>query len=116
MKAPVNDTAVLMIEEPISIGVTSVVGTRSNVAYPSGHPDAAVTVPFALIPALLDHIQRVACEGARGAATSHPNSQAFMEGETGRKGWRAFVQQDSAHLIHVLEESGLADFTEIDGA
>lgn len=61
-----------------------------------------------LVPALLDHLQRVACEAARGAYACEQNK--WMESETGRSGWRAHLQDDTAHLINVIEESGIAVF------
>ena len=63
-----------------------------------------------LTAALARHLQRIACEGARAAWCSHPKSAEFMEKDTGLKGWRAYVQTDTAHLIHVVEELGLMEF------
>lgn len=114
MKPALSEPDFFLIDTPVSVGVTAYVGAAVPVEHPKGHPDAAVSLPFALVPALLDHVQRVACEAARGALTSHPSSVSFMESETNREGWRAFLQADTAHLIHVLEASGLAEFRSVD--
>ena len=81
--------------------ITHKVGARIPVAGDlSGHDG--------LVPALLDHLQRVGCEAARGAyACDH---QKWMEDESGRSGWRAHLQDDTAHLINVVEEMGIARF------
>lgn len=64
------------------------------------------------LPALLDHLQRVACEASQMAWTAAAGSHRFMEAETGRRGWRAHLHETSAHLIHVIEELGIARFVE----
>lgn len=92
--------------------VTKEVGGRSrpvagDVAYTLGEDDA-------LILAVLDVVQRQACQAARLAWAQHPKSMEFMERETARKGWRAYLEDDTAHLINVLEECGIATFTLVD--
>lgn len=62
------------------------------------------------MPALLDHLQRVACEAAQAHWASSDGSREFMETETGRPGWRAHLHETSAHLIHVVEELQIARF------
>ena len=64
----------------------------------------------ALTAAIIAHLQRIACEGARAAWCRAPTSQDWMERETGLKGWRAQVNPDTAHLIHVVEELRIAEF------
>lgn len=62
------------------------------------------------IPALLDHLQRVACEAAQAHWVSSEGSKDFMEQETGRPGWRVHLHETSAHLINVVEELEIARF------
>ena len=63
-----------------------------------------------LTAALVAHLQRIACEGARAAWCRAPVAQDWLESETGLKGWRAQINPDTAHLIHVIEELGIAAF------
>lgn len=63
-----------------------------------------------LLDAIAAHCQRIACEAAQMAWASHPKSLEFMERDTGLKGWRAYLQPTSAHLVHVLEERGIVEF------
>ena len=63
-----------------------------------------------LLSALIPHLQRIACEGARAAWCRAPAAQDWLESETGLKGWRAQINPDTAHLIHVIEELGIAEF------
>ncbi len=83
---------------------------RIHVSETYAHCDRPRETGDALMDALAAHLQRIACEGARAAFCRAPMAQEWMEKETGRKGWRAQVQRDTAHLMHVVEELGLMEF------
>lgn len=69
--------------------------------------------------AVLDLVQRLACEAARGwwaAQSITPSSQyAQHRSPDHDRGWRAYLSQETAHLIGVMEESGRVEFVFDDG-
>jgi len=99
---------------PVPIIVTHEIGGRRRPV--AGDVVHTVHVAFgendALMLAVLDMVQRQACEAAQLAWLAYPKSAEFMEGESGRKGWRAYLPEDTAHLIRVLEEWQIATFSE----
>lgn len=104
----------LPYEDPMRIGITHKIGARRKPRWPDEHPDRGVTVPAALIPALLEALQLTACCAKQRQWASHPRAEEFMERDTGRKGWRAYLDQEETHLFNVVEDIGLAVFIEED--
>lgn len=97
----------------ILIPVTREVGNRVRFSA-ADVAQAMGTTDDPLILAVLDMVHRQACGAAQLAWLQHPKSREFMETETSRKGWRAYLEDDTAHVIHVLEESGIAQFEEVE--
>lgn len=61
-------------------------------------------------------LHRLACEAAQLHLLQHPKSVEFMEAETGRKGWRAYMSDETAHAVEALEEHGVCRFVHVDDA
>ena len=102
----------LDLAQPIPVQVTHEIAARQRPPLPEMHPDMALTIPAALLPALLESLQYSACFAKQMHWCAHPKSEEFMEHDTGRKGWRAYLAPDIAHLMNVVEEAGLATFEE----
>ena len=96
---------------PVPIIVTHEIGGRRRPV-----PSEVARSPHwrngVLMLAILDMVQRQACEAAQLNWLGFPKSVEFMESDSGREGWRAYLPEDTAHLIRVLEEWGIAEFSE----
>lgn len=66
--------------------------------------------------AMLNLVHRMACEAAQLHRLQHPRSVEFMEAETGRKGWRAYMSAETALAVEALEADGLCRFVHVDDA
>ena len=84
---------------PVRILVTERVGAMEQPRQTGDH----------VIDALTAHLQRLACEGARAAWALSPKTREWLEGSAGQIGWRAQIQPDTLHLIHVLTEAGIVE-------
>lgn len=67
-----------------------------------------------VVNSLLALAERCAREAANLHKLQHPRSQEFMERETGRKGWRAYMSEETAAAVEAIEASGIGYFVHED--
>lgn len=72
--------------------------------------------PDPLLEALVDLAHRKACEAAQMHQLQHPKSVEFMEAETGRKGWRAYMSAETALAVREIEDRMAWRFIHVDDA
>ena len=96
---------------PVPVIVTHYIGGRRR---PVAGDITAVWLGAddSLMLAVLDMVQRQACEAAQLAWIGFPKARGFIDADNGREGWRAYLHEDTAHLIRVLEGWGIATFSE----